>query len=142
MSQPRRKVISLFQNFRLNTTGVTGAGGVYSYIDLDVPALNGVLIYAEELAIEHLQVGGPASGELEWNIELVPGFDRNNEKAAVALVTADINADGTARNAGYTTVTDFMTNGRLRIRHKNKNAVSGVRSALISAYLLVTVLAS
>ena len=142
MSQPRRKVISLFQNFRLNTTGVTGAGGVYSYIDLDVPGLNGVLIYAEELAIEHLQVGGPAAGELEWNIELVPGYDRNNEKAAVALVAADINADGTNRNTGYTTLADFMTNGRLRIRHKNKNTVTGVRSALISAYLLVTMLSS
>lgn len=145
MGQPRRKVISLFQNFRLNTTGVTGAGGVYSYIDLvDVPGLNGLLIYAEELAIEHLQVGGPGANELEWNIELVPGYgyDRNNEKAAVPLVAADINADGTNRNTGYTAVADFMTNGRLRIRHKNKNGVSGVRSALISAYLLVTVLSS
>lgn len=142
MSQTRRHVVSLFQHFRLNTNGVAGSAGVYAYIDLDVPALGRLLILAEELTIVHVQSGGPTGNELEWNIELIPGYDRNNEKPAVALVPADIVADGTNRNAAYTVTADFLPTGRLRIRHKNKNTISGVRSALIGAYLLVTTISS
>lgn len=133
------QAIPLFKGLRVATTGVTGSAGVYSYIDLAVPGFSEVLMYAESLTLVSCQRGGPASNEFEWNVEFIPGFDRENENAAIAIASADIAADGAARAAAYSTVTNFTSSARLRIRLKNKDTVSGVRTALISAILLVKV---
>ena len=64
------------------------------------------------MALHSLTVGAPAGDDLEWNVVLVPGFDRSHEIAEIKLPdlnTADIaqavlQVEGTARSMGLRVV--------------------------------------
>ena len=131
------RVLSIVAKLRIATTGAAGATGVYNYIDLDVPGLSGLVLVAESVTLITLQKGANAPN-IEWNMELIGGYDRDNEVAAVRLSTADINTnDIPVRTPPVTTLTAFLPHSRLRIALKNKDGITGVQSAIISVMLLV-----
>lgn len=129
------KVIVLFRNLRIVTSGVTGASNVYERIDLDSPALRDALLDAESVTLITGTVS-PSAPNVEWNIEIVPGLDRDMEAAAFAIA-GDVSASGPLRSAAYTTLTSFLPHARPVLRYKNKNDISGVLTAQITAILLV-----
>jgi len=137
----RYRIFPLFTKLRIATPGTTGAGGVYTYIDLDVQGLSQAVLTADSLELITLQKGANGN-DLEWNVELIGGYDRDNEVTAIPLSATDINTnDAPVRAAAVTSVANFLPHSRLRIRVKNRNSVTGVNSALVSAVLLVKIAA-
>jgi len=137
------RVFSLFDKLRVVTAGVGGTTPPYLYVDLNVPGLSQAVLVALALELITLQHGAAGSGngtDLEWNIELIPGYDRDNELAAVPLLGTDIHANDTpARSGPYTTMTNFLPHSRMRLRFRNAANVSGVQSAILGATLLVKI---
>ena len=136
------RVFSLFDKLRVVTDGATGVNGVYAYVDLNVPGLSQAVLVALALELITLQHGAAGTGgeNLEWNVELISGYDRDNELPAVPVVGTDIHTNDTpARSGPYTTMTSFLPHARLRLRFKNKSGINGVQSAILSATLLVKI---
>ena len=126
-------LLPLLKDYKASTNG----SDTLFYVDLDVPAFKGLLALAESLTLLSLTVGAPGGNELEWNIGFLSGFDRGHQGNFTAIATSNITVDGSARSSAYTTVTNFNLDSRLQLMLKNKTSTSGVRSATISAVLLV-----
>lgn len=139
MRRYRLIAVPLFSRLRVSTDGVSGANGVYAYIDLDVPGLSELILAAEEVGLVVLQDGTSGSNNFEWNIELIGGYDAFNVVTAVPLSSSDINANSpyVARLTPITGAANFLLYSRLRLRFKNKNSLTGVQAAVLSATLLV-----
>ncbi len=74
------QVIVLFRGLRLVTSGATEVDNVYERLELDVAALRTALFTAESAALVSCTVS-PSAPNLEWNVELRGGFDRDHEAA-------------------------------------------------------------
>jgi hypothetical protein len=101
-------------------------------VDLDVPRLRPVLPHAESLTLlsntEGLQTG------FQWDVQLVPGFDRNHELAAFQLVGGGhITANGPLRHSAIGTNANFLLEVRAQLWCQNGAGVTGATSALVSA---------
>ncbi len=132
----RVQIIPLLKGYKASTDGTDTS----IYLDLDVPAFTELLPYAESMTLLTLTEGAPASGNFEWNIGFLSGFDRGHQGSFLKLGpqnTANITANGSLRHAAYSTILNFNLNSRLQLLVKNKDNVSGVYSATISAVLLV-----
>ena len=142
MNPSRMHVFSLFVSLRVATDGSTGAANTYTNLDVQLPrGAAEAILRAESIELITLQKNGPQNGELRWNMDLISGMDRDNENAAVTqLASADIQAnDATVRQAAITALGSFLPHSRLRLRLRNDNGVTGVRTAVITAMLLVKV---
>ena len=128
----RMVLIPLFKDLRIVTDP-----GVTNYIELDTPSFTHLLPFAEAMALHSLTVGAPAGNDLEWNVMLVPGFDRSHEIAEIPLAPSNITANGAARHAPYSTINNFLLEGRLRLLYKNESGVATPQSASVSAVLAV-----
>jgi hypothetical protein len=131
MFRSRTVVIPLLKEFRVITDSDS-----YQYVDLEVPALIGLLPHAE--AIDLLYVtADPADSDVAWNIELFYGFDRNHEAAsAVPILGSDITTVAPNRATSGITSDKYQMHARTRLRYKRATA-SGTRKALLSAVHLV-----
>jgi hypothetical protein len=136
----RLVLIPLFKDLRIVTDP---NAAVTSYIELDTPSFTHLLPHAEALALHSLTVGAPTGDDLEWNVVLVPGFDRSHEIAEIKLgPSANITANGAARHPPYSTINDFLLEGRLRLLYKNAAGVTTAQSASVSAVLAVLTVGS
>ncbi len=130
---------------RLHHRRVRQPRSVHHYLEITLPrGLAEAILRAESLELITLQKNGPPANELEWNVGMIPGFDRDNEVATpIALASGDINAnDVPTRQTPITSQGSFLPHSRLRLRVRNKANTAGVRSALVSAILLVKVTSS
>lgn len=130
MPQSRILVLPLLKRYKASTDGTTNP---VDY-DLEVPEFTNILPYAESLTLLTLTEGAPAP-DFEWNVGFLSGFDRSHHGSFTAIVTSNITANGSARSSAYTTVANFNLDSRLQLRVKG--ASSGVKSATLSAVLLV-----
>ena len=131
----------LFLSLRITTDGATGVANTYLRLDIPTPkGAEAAIARAASVEFLSLQKNGAASGApIEWNVEMIPGFDRDNEVATpIPLAPSDINTnDDPKRNTAITTAGSFLPSTRFRIKYKNKDAVAGVQTAVISWILLV-----
>ncbi len=137
----RFRVIPLFRRLRLVTSGVGGTPAPWVYVDLEVPGLSGLVLTAESLTLITLQTGG-AGDTIEWNVELILGYDRDHEVATpipLAGPDTDVKTNDQPRRWPAVTSADeeFLPHARLRVRVKNKDGVTGVQTALADATLLI-----
>ena len=121
------------KDYRLVTNGAAQSP---TTLDLDVPRLRPVLPHAESLTLlsntEGLQTG------FQWDVQLVPGFDRNHELAAFQLVGGGhITANGPLRHGAIGTNANFLPEVRAQLWCQNGAGVTGATSALVSAVLAV-----
>lgn len=129
---------SLVRSLRVSTSGVAGAANAYDYVDVPVSEeLMAAIFTAESLTPVAVLTEGPPNNELEVGLLLVPGTTREQEAAAVPLMSDHSGNIVPTRAAPYSTVANFMPHSRLRIRFKNKLDVSGVRTGVVSFWLLV-----
>lgn len=130
----RVQIIPLLKGYKASTDGTDTS----IYLDLDVPAFTELLPYAESMTLLTLTEGAPASGNFEWNIGFLSGFDRGHQGSFLKIGdAANISANTSLRHSPYTTILNFNLNSRLQLLVKNKNGQAGVYSATISAVLLV-----
>lgn len=130
MPQSRIIIIPLLKRHKASTDGTTGN---VDY-DLDVPEFTNLLPYAESLTLLSLTEGAPGT-DFEWNIGFLSGFDRTHQGNFTAISPSNINTNGSARSSVYNTIANFNLDSRLQLRVKG--ATSGVKSATVSAVLLV-----
>ena len=79
-----------------------------------------------------------SGNELEWNVQLRSGFDRDHELSSpILLDAAVITADGSLRHAAVPASASFLLETRAEVTVKNKSMVTGVRSATVSGVLAV-----
>lgn len=143
-SRPWKMMSSLLRSFtlvrslRVSTSGLAGVNGVYDFVDLPVSAdLMSAIFHAEWVAVVGVLTEGPPNNELEVGLVLVPGTTREQELGGQALMS-DVSTSGPPfRAAPYTTVANFLPHSRLRVRMKNKLDVTGVRTGVVSLWLLV-----
>ena len=133
------RTFTLVRSLRVSTDGSTGAAGVYSFIELPVSAdLMAAIFSAEWISTVGVLSEGPLDNELEVGLQLVSGTTREQELATPVDLLGVLNANNVPlRTAPYTTTTNFLPHSRLRVRVKNKNTVSGVRTGVVSFWLLV-----
>ncbi len=131
------RTFPVVRSLRVSTSGATGADGVYTDVEVPVSAdLMAAIFGAEWIAPVGVLSEGPLNNELEVGLLLVPGTTREQELNAAELV-ANMNENNLPlRATPYTTTTNFLPHSRLRIRLKNKNGVSGVRTGVVSFWLL------
>lgn len=136
MNRTRIVLIPLLTRYAASTDGTD----VAVYIDLDVPEFKSLLPFADSLTLYTLTEAPPSNSEFEWNIVFRSGYDRDHETADINKIgpSANISSSGSARHSAFTDTTKFMLASRLQILLKNKSAVTGVRSATLSAVLAVT----
>ena len=146
MTNTRLLPFPLVAGLRIATTGEGGSPAPWSYLDLHAPrGLVEAILRAESLELVSLQKNGSMNGntsEFEWNIELISGWDRDNENpSATALAGGDLSAnDVTTRGTAITSSGAFLPHSRLRLRFRNKGTnVAGVKTAVVWATLLVKV---
>ncbi len=133
-------LIELVKDLQVSTNGTpTGV----TVLDLEVPRFRGVLPSAASLAVFGL-VTEAAAADFEFNVAFVPGFDRNHEDPGapfyIASAWIDSAATGGARSADYPQDSKFMPEARLQLAWRNKAGVNGVKTARVSAILMVTLL--
>jgi hypothetical protein len=131
-------LIPLFKDREVST----GGNDQPVYYDLDIARFKAILPYAVSLTLYTLTVGAPSANEFEWNVVFNSGFDRDHEITAGSpsfkLLGTNISANGPGKSATpYTTLANFMLESRLAIMAKNKDMLSGVRTARCSAVLAV-----
>lgn len=124
------RVFPLVRSLRVSTDGAAGAAGVYSHVELPVSAdLMAAIFGAEWISAVGVLSEGPLNNELEVGLQLVSGTTREQELANPVDVLAVLNSNNVPlRSPAYTTATNFLPHSRLRIRVKNKDGVSGVRT--------------
>jgi len=133
------RVITLFKRLRLVTSGVGGTPAPAVYIELEIPGLSALVLTAESITLITLQTGG-AGDTIEWNVELILGYDRDHEVATpIPLATTDVNTNDLPQRWPAITSADedFLPHARLRVKVKNKNDVTGVQTCLADATLLI-----
>lgn len=132
------RVFPLVRALRVSTDGAAGAAGVYSHVELPVSAdLMAAIFGAEWISAVGVLSEGPLNNELEVGLQLVSGTTREQEQANPVDVLAVLSSNNVPlRSAAYTTATNFLPHSRLRIRVKNKDGVSGVRTGVVSFWLL------
>lgn len=132
------RVSPLVRSLRVSTDGAAGAAGVYSHVELPVSAdLMAAIFGAEWISAVGVLSEGPLNNELEVGLQLVSGTTREQEQANPVDVLAVLSSNNVPlRSAAYSTTTNFLPHSRLRIRVKNKDGVSGVRTGVVSFWLL------
>ncbi len=136
MSQPRIRVFHLFHKVRLWTAA---NDSTKVYVDLNVPGFANILPEAEQMWLASLTEQMPGTNDVQWNLVVVPGYDRDNEAAEFRMdVTAtDINANGPLRSALVVASAAFLPHARLRAYAIGKNGNTAIKSCLASAALYV-----
>lgn len=129
MMRSRLFLFPLFHDMQMVTEGTSLT---VTSRALDLPQLKTLLPQAEALILFWNTVGRTAN--FEWNVFLIPGFDREHEAAPADLAGGYINTVIPGRN-DYTTSSSFQLHGRLEARWRNASGASGVNSALGSAVL-------
>ena len=126
MASSRLILIPVLKEFRISTDTTANA----FTLDLNVEAFRHVLPHASELIFFYNMIGA-VDANLLWNLTVIPGFDRQYEAASFNLSASDITANGPGR-VSYTTVANFLLEGRFRLTWKN-NGTGTQRTALVSA---------
>ncbi len=137
---PKVLLFELFKDMPVTTNGVAESATV---LNLEVGPFRGILPKAASLALYGL-VTEAAAADFEFNVAFVSGFDRNHEMPGspfnIASAWFDATPTGGSRSSDYTTVANFLPEGRLQATWRNKANVTGVKNARISAVLIVTLL--
>ncbi len=142
MTPSNYHVFPLAIALRISSDGISVAEPLYTFVDLPTPrGMPEAVLRASSLEVITLMKGGPANNELEFNLELIGGIDRDNEVAPILPNGgANISVNDTiVRATPYTTVASFLPHCRPRIKLRNKANTAGVRSAIIWVFLLVKV---
>ncbi len=148
MYPSRLHPFSLVQSLRIATNGEGGAAPSYTYVELILPrSLVDAILRAESIELITLQKNGSTTGaaaDLEWGVELVSGWDRDNELPTALLLTqGDISTnDEPKRHTAITAIDKFLPHSRVRIRSRNKPNVAGVHTAVVSVMVLVKLVSS
>lgn len=133
----RTHLVPLFRDLRISSDDDQN----YVYVELDVAALTHLLAYAEVIDV-HALTTASTNGAMAWNIELISGFNRNHEQAAVPLSPTDFGAALGNVKVAYTTTASFLLNSRVRLRYKRGAGQSGTKTALVSCVLAVRTVGS
>ncbi len=98
MAHPRIRIFPLFHKLRLFTAA---DDSTKVYVDLNVPGISDILPQAEQVWLASLTEQMPGTNDVQWNVVIVPGYDREHEATEFKLdVTAtDINTNGPLRSA-------------------------------------------
>ena len=104
------------------------------YVELDVSEDLLDLTGVEELTLITLTEG--ISAQFRWNVCLMSGYTRNTEIGTPSPLGTVISANGSLRQAAYTTLTNFMPTCRLMLSYGNGSGALQ-ETALCSAMLCV-----
>lgn len=130
----RIQILPLLKGYKASTDGTQTS----IYLDLEVPAFTELLPHAESMTLITLTEGAPSSGNFEWNIGFLSGFDRGHQGSFIKLGdAANITTNVSQRHSAYSTISNFLLNSRLQLLVKNKDGQTGVQTATLSAVLLV-----
>ena len=115
----------------------TDSTGTYKVLDLDVPELEGLLPHAESIQLEWL-LDQCAINEIDWNIDVFVGWDRDHEIASFTAFAGDQTASG----AQLATLTAWATSSyrrhvRLQLKWRLHTGVIIPKEAMFSAILYV-----
>ncbi len=128
-------LVALFKSLQVSTNGAsTGDDAAKSYLDLQVPQIRNMLPQASGLFVVGLTENAVAT-DFEWNIQFISGFDRIHEAAPINIAASNLDSASGMRSAEYTTTSNFLLESRLRLWWRNKNGISGVKNAQLSAVL-------
>lgn len=116
----------------------TDSTGTWKVLDLDVPELQGLLPHAESMQLEWL-LDQCATNEVDWNIDVIVGWDRDHEVAPFTAFASDQTASG----AQLSTLTAWATSNyrrhvRLQLKWRLHTGVTVPKEAMFSAILYVT----
>lgn len=126
-------LLPLFKSMSITTVGTSLTK---SSVDLNVSQFTNILPRLAGIFVIGL-TENVAAADLEWNVNFIPGFDRQHEGPAIDIASADFDSTLAAgvRSAEYTSVTAFLPSARLQVWWRNKSGVSGVKTAVISGIL-------
>ncbi len=137
MSQPILIPFPLFKGMPVATVGTSLTTSV---LDIDVPQFRNILPRVTGMFLYGL-TENVAAADFEWNVGFISGMDRSHEAPPIDITVGNVNFDSTlpygARNPEYVTVANFLLESRLQAWWRNKNQISGVKSANITAVLYV-----
>jgi len=143
MPESNYHLFPLAISLRIASEGVSGDPAAYTFVDLPVPrGMSEALLKATSVEVIYMTKGGPPNNELEWNLELIFGLDRDNEATSPVepLGATNISENGPPlRSSPYTTVSNLLPHCRARLRARNKANTAGVRSALVWVIVMVKV---
>ncbi len=117
----------------------TDSTGTYKVLELPAAELQDLLPHAESLSLEWL-LDQVATNEIDWNIDAITGWNRDNEAAAVAFFSPnDQTAAGpqVAAPANFTSAS-WRRHVRLQLKWRLHTGVSVPKEGRLSAILYVT----
>lgn len=134
MQRSRFVILPLLSKYRISSNGNPFAPATNNYIDINVPRLNEVLPYAQELTL--FTGGEDQTTNLRWGIFLYSAFTRSFETGDPVQIgqTVGGTTKATLRHTPYSTLASFNLESRLLIGVGN-SAGTLAETGIVSAAL-------